>query len=87
MKKYLIFNSPEDAWNRNEEASRAAGLTYYEGDPTGCRWLWTIETEDGESPRSAIWITEESYGRITTEEQDALVDELPSDWKYTPLEP
>ena len=85
--KYLIFNNPEDAYNRSDEAGESFGLLYHQVDAdgnkneNGCRYLWPVFVEHKESsPRAALCI-EGSEDQLSETEISQLQDELPENWQ------
>lgn len=83
---YLIMDSPPEAITRSEDAGKAINLGYHLGDPNGCRYVWASQVEGGDNPRAALIISAFMH-LLSSEEQSALVDELPSDWDHATLEP
>jgi len=80
---YLIFNSKAEAVARSEQAGADMGLAYHSGSGH-TRYVWGVLEDEG-SNRATLEINTNNH-LLSSEEQDALVDELPSDWEYTPLE-
>ena len=80
----LIFNSQAEALNRTEQAGKDANLGFHSGDQNGCRYVWPILEEAGNS-RAALDIEGHSH-LLTDEEKNQLVSELPEDWQF-PVDP
>ena len=80
---YLIFNSPEEATGRSDQAGKAANLPYHRGDNDPTRYVWMRTFEHGAEPRGALMIDERPE-LLTTVETAELVNELPADWVYMP---
>jgi len=80
---YLIFNSPDDAISRADQAGKDKPLPYHRGDNDPTRYMWSQLFEHGDNPRGALMIDEEQ-GLLTDDEKDALVNELPADWNHPP---
>jgi len=76
----LILNSQAEALNRTEQAGRDANLGYHTGDQNGCRYVWPIFEEAGNS-RAALDIEGHSH-LLTEEEKGQLVSQLPQDWQH-----
>ena len=80
---YLIFNSPEEATARSDQAGEDKPLPYHRGDNDPTRYMWVTIPEQGSNPRGALMIDGEQ-DLLTPTETSALVDELPADWVYPP---
>ena len=80
---YLIFNSPEEATSRADQAGEDKPLPYHRGDDDPTRYMWAQLSEHGNNPRGALMIDEEQ-DLLTPAETAALVDELPADWTHPP---
>ena len=92
---YLLFNSPEEAEARSEDAGEVKALSYFKTGK-GSRYWWPVSKEAAEEdPRAYIEIqkninvdpeTEEEtvsipeQNLLTEDEIENLTDELPSDW-------
>ena len=50
---YLIFNSPEEATGRSDQAGKDANLPYHRGDNDPTRYVWMRTFEHGAEPRGA----------------------------------
>ena len=51
--EYLIFNSPEEATARSDQAGKDKSLPYHRGEDDPTRYVWAMITEYGASPRGA----------------------------------
>lgn len=80
---YLIFNSPEEATARSDQAGEDKPLPYHRGDNDVTRYMWAMFPEHGDDPRGALMI-EEEQDLLTPAEAAALVNELPADWTHPP---
>ena len=80
---YLIFNSPEEATARSDQAGEDKPLPYHRGDNDVTRYMWAMFPEHGDDPRGALMIDEEQ-DLLTPTETAALVNELPADWTHPP---
>ena len=80
---FLIFDTENEAITRSEDAGKVINLGYHLGDPIGCRYVWAFQTEDADSPRSALIIKSHDH-LLNAAETAALVDELPADWIHPP---
>lgn len=80
---YLIFNSPEEATARSDQAGEDKPLPYHRGDNDVTRYMWAVFPEHGDDPRGALMIDEEQ-DLLTPAETAALVNELPADWTHPP---
>ena len=80
---YLIFNSPEEATGRSDQAGEDADLPYHRGDNDPTRYVWMMTSEHGDDPRGALMIDEEQ-DLLNPTETATLVNELPADWTHPP---
>ena len=81
--EYLIFNSPEEATARSDQAGKDKLLPYHRGEDDPTRYVWAMIPEYGDSPRGALMVDEEQ-NLLTEDEKNDIVDELPSDWNHPP---
>tara|TARA_B100000131_G_scaffold108404_1_gene105276 strand:+ start:9684 stop:9938 length:255 start_codon:yes stop_codon:yes gene_type:complete len=77
MKKYLVFDSYQEAVERSEKGATDEGLS--------TPMVWSVYAEEGGANRGIIKVSSR-YHLLTTEEEGSLVDEIPADWVYSPLE-
>ena len=80
---YLIFETPEDALERNIQAAKDLDFSYYKDIPNEEKdmhtlYVWGMVVEDGDNPRAALQI-DEGFDLLTDEEKISIQD-LPSDW-------
>ena len=80
---YLIFNTPEEATARSDQAGQDKPLPYHRGDNDPTRYMWPTFSEYGDKPRGFLVINAEQ-DLLTEDEKDALVDQLPVDWNHHP---
>ena len=80
---YLIFNTPEEATTRSDQAGKDKPLPYHRGDNDPTRYMWLVIAEHGDNPRGALNIDWEQ-DLLTPAETAALVNELPADWMHPP---
>jgi hypothetical protein len=80
---YLIFNSPEEATARSDQAGKDKSLPYHRGEDDPTRYVWAMIPEYGDSPRGALMVDEEQ-DLLTEDEKNDIVDELPADWNHPP---
>jgi len=76
MKKYLVFDTHQEAVERSEKGATDEGLS--------TPMAWSVYAEEGGANRGIIKVSGR-YHLLTTEEEDSLVDEIPADWVYHPL--
>jgi hypothetical protein len=81
--EYLIFNSPEEATARSDQAGKDKSLPYHRGEDDPTRYVWAMIPEYGDSPRGALMVDEEQ-DLLTEDEKNDIVDELPADWNHPP---
>jgi len=81
--EYLIFNSPEEATARSDQAGKDKSLPYHRGEDDPTRYVWAMIPEHGGNPRGALMVDEEQ-GLLTDDEKNDIVDELPADWNHPP---
>ena len=79
--RYLLFNSIEDAMERNDKAGADKGLPYHTGDGV-TRYLWGSIEEEGGSNNRAVLEIDDPMGFLTTQEENQLLDDLPEDWQF-----
>ena len=78
---YLIFNSKEEAVERNDQAGEAKGLAYHiDNDKGVTRYVWRIDIENTNEPRAAL-VIDRQQNLLTNDETAALVESLPGDWQ------
>ena len=80
---YLIFNSPEEATARSDQAGKDKSLPYHRGEDDPTRFVWAVIPEHGCNPRGAL-MGDGAQDLLTEDEKDNLVDELPADWNHPP---
>tara|TARA_R110002020_G_scaffold10290_1_gene39701 strand:+ start:1705 stop:1962 length:258 start_codon:yes stop_codon:yes gene_type:complete len=77
---YLIYTTPDEAIIRNDQAGADKGLAYHQGNGF-TRYVWGVETEDGNDPRAVLVINNNDH-LLTDSERSQLVDTLPDDWQH-----
>ena len=77
---FLIFTSYEDAIARNDQAGADKGLAYH-SQSGYTRYVWGVDTEDGNDPRAALVISN-NVDLLTDSERTQLVETLPDDWQH-----